>query len=97
MLSSVSVENNVGKQKKSSLKLHHSMDKTCQSPSLNTVTFCALEHTWLTFQLYKVKTQYVQTSNIVDISIKHPISGESTPILKGCMYMFDMVDIPFSY
>ncbi len=36
--------------------------------------------------------------NIVDTSIKHPISGQSTTVVKGCMYiMFDMVDIVFSY
>ncbi len=36
---------------------------------------------------YKVKTQYVQISNIIDTSIKHPISGQSTPMVKGCMDM----------
>ena len=37
--------------------------------------------------------------NIVDISIKHPISGLSTTVVeKGCMYiMFDMGDAVFSY
>ncbi len=34
---------------------------------------------------YKIKTQYVQISNIIDTSIKHPISGQSTPMVKGCM------------
>ena len=28
----------------------------------------------------------------VDTSIKHPISGQSTTVVRGCMYiMFDMV------
>ena len=35
--------------------------------------------------LYKVKTQYVQISNIVDTSIKHPISDQSTTVVKGYM------------
>ena len=30
-------------------------------------------------------------------SIKHQISGLSTTVVKGCMYMFDMVDNTFSY
>ena len=31
-------------------------------------------------------------------SIKHPISGESTTVAKGCMYiMFDIVDTVFNY
>ncbi len=33
--------------------------------------------------LYKVTTQYVQIYNIVDTSIKHQISGQSTSTLKG--------------
>ncbi len=37
---------------------------------------------------YKVKTQYVQVSNIIDTFSKHPISGKSTPLVKGCMYIF---------
>ena len=43
---------------------------------------------------YKVKTQYVQISNILDTSIQHPISGPSTPMVKGRMdiIMFDMVE-----
>ncbi len=36
--------------------------------------------------------------HIVDTSIKHAISGQSTTVVKGCMYiMFDMVDTVFSY
>ena len=47
---------------------------------------------------YKVKTQYVQISNNIDTSIKHAISGQSTPKVKGCMdIMFDMVDTAISY
>ncbi len=35
---------------------------------------------------------------MVDTSIKHQISGQSTTVVKGCMYiMFAMVDTPFSY
>ena len=34
---------------------------------------------------YKVKKQYVQILNIVDTSIKHQISGQSIPTVKGCM------------
>ncbi len=34
---------------------------------------------------YNVKMQYVQISNIIDTSIKHPISITSTPMVKGCM------------
>ena len=34
---------------------------------------------------YKVKTQYVQISNIIDTSFKHPISGQSISLIKGCM------------
>ncbi len=34
----------------------------------------------------------------IDTSIKHQISGQSTSMLKGYMYiMFDMVDTAFSY
>ena len=48
--------------------------------------------------LYKVKMQYVQISNIIDTSIKRPISGQSTLLVKGCMdIMFDMVDTACSY
>ncbi len=41
---------------------------------------------------YKVKTKYVEISNIADTSHKHPNSGQSTPMVKGCMgpHMFDM-------
>ena len=35
--------------------------------------------------LYKVKTQYVQISNIKDTSIKHQIFGQSAPVVNGCM------------
>ena len=35
---------------------------------------------------------------LADTSIKHHISGLSTFILKGCIYiMFDVLDTPFSY
>ena len=34
--------------------------------------------------------------HIVDTFIKHPISSQSTIMVKGCMYiMFDMVDTSF--
>ena len=48
---------------------------------------------------YKVKMQYVQISNIIDTSIKHQISNQSTPMIKGCIHgdMLDMGDNPFSY
>ncbi len=38
--------------------------------------------------------QYVQILNIVDTSIKRAISGQSTPMAKGCTHgqMLDMVD-----
>ena len=36
--------------------------------------------------------------NILDTSIKHQISGKSTTVVKGCMYiMFKMVDTAFIY
>ena len=36
--------------------------------------------------------------NNLDTSIKHSISGQSTPMVKGSMnIMFDMVDTAFSY
>ena len=42
--------------------------------------------------------QYVQISNLIDTSIKHPISGQSAHMVKDCMdRMFDMVDNTFSY
>ncbi len=35
--------------------------------------------------------------NIVDTSIKRQISGQSTTVVKGCMYiMFNVVDTVFS-
>ena len=37
---------------------------------------------------FKVKVQYVQTSNVIDPSIKHPISGQSTPMVKDCMNIY---------
>ena len=49
--------------------------------------------------LYQVKTQYLQILNVIDTSIKHAISGQSTPMAKGWMDMFDMmvhVDTAFS-
>ena len=44
---------------------------------------------------HTVKMQYVQIENIVDTSIKRKISGQSTSMLKGCMYMFDKEDTPY--
>ncbi len=45
---------------------------------------------------HKVKSQYVQIQNIVDISLKRQISDQSTSMLKCCMYiMFYMVSTPF--
>ncbi len=38
-----------------------------------------------TYLPYKVKTQYVQLSNMVDTSIKHPILSQFTTTLNGCM------------
>ncbi len=35
--------------------------------------------------------------NRVDTSNEHPISGQSTAVVKGCMYMFDIVDTTFNY
>ena len=35
---------------------------------------------------FKVKTQYLQIQNIVDTSNKRPISGQSTTVVKGCIY-----------
>ncbi len=46
---------------------------------------------------HKVKTQYLQIQNIImiiDTSIEHQISGQSTSIVKGCM-LFDIVDTLF--
>ena len=44
------------------------------------------------------KRLYVQISNIIDTSIKYPISGQSISMVKGCMDIcFDMVDTVFSY
>ena len=34
---------------------------------------------------YELKTQYLQISNIIDTSIKRPISGQSTPMVKDCV------------
>ena len=57
---------------------------------MSTLTYTVLPH--------KVKTQYVQLSKIIDTSIKSPISGQSTPMLKGCIdHIFDMVDTAFTY
>ncbi len=41
----------------------------------------------------------LETHGDPSTSIKHPISGQSTPVFKGCMdiIMFDMVYTPFSY
>ena len=40
---------------------------------------------------YKVKTQYVQVTNMINTAIKHVISGQSTPMVKCCMViMFDI-------
>ena len=47
---------------------------------------------------YKVKTQYLQILNMIHTSIKHPVSGQSTSMVKECMnIMFDRVDTAFSY
>ena len=48
---------------------------------------------------YKVKTQYVQISNITDTFITYLLPDTlSTSMVKGCMEnMFDMVDTAFSY
>ena len=64
---------------------------------------CFITHARLRTVLpYKVKIQYVQISNRIILPlnpfIKHPISDQSTLIIKGCMdIMFDMVDAAFSY
>ena len=59
---------------------------------------CTFKHVYQSLP-YKVKTWYVQISDILDAFIKHPISGQSTTMVKGCMdiIMFDMVDTAFSY
>ncbi len=36
----------------------------------------------------QAKTQYLQIWNIVDTSIKHPITGQSTTVVKGSMYIW---------
>ena len=42
---------------------------------------------------HQVKTQYLQIFSIIDTSIKRAISGQSTPMVKGCIdIMLDMVD-----
>ena len=41
----------------------------------------------------QVKTQYLQIQNIVDTSIKHPISSQSTTVVKDCMYIWLMWQI----
>ena len=50
---------------------------------------------------HKVKTWlvcwYVLIQNKVDTSIKHQIYGLFTPMVKGCIYTFDIVATPFSY
>ena len=47
---------------------------------------------------YQLKTQYLQILNVVDTSIKRQISGQSTTVVKGCMYItFDTVDTSFRY
>ncbi len=41
---------------------------------------------------------YANIKHNIDTSIKLPISGHSTSMVKGCMdIMFDMVDTVFSY
>ena len=37
---------------------------------------------------YKVKTKYVQISNMIHTSVKLSISGKSTQMVKGCMDTF---------
>ena len=46
-----------------------------------------------TYLPHKVKTQYVQISNIVDTSFKHQIFCQSTSMVKGCMYIC-LIDLP---
>ena len=36
---------------------------------------------------HQIKMQYLQIYNIVDTSIQHPISGQSSSVVKGCMYI----------
>ena len=49
----------------------------------NNTTKCILIYSlYRTILPYKVKMQYVQISSKSDTSIKHPISGQSTPIVK---------------
>ncbi len=44
------------------------------------------------YLLYKGKTQYVQIWNILDTPIKHPILGQSSPMIKVHMdVIFDMI------
>ncbi len=36
---------------------------------------------------HQVKRQCLQILNIIDTSIKYAISGQSTSVVKGCMYI----------
>ncbi len=56
--------------------------------------YTPIEH----YMPYKGKMQYVLISDIINTSIKHAISGQSIPMMKGRMdIMFDMVDTAFSH
>ena len=47
---------------------------------------------------YKATTQYVHISTVIDTSIKHPISDQSTSVVKRLYgHMFNMEDTAFSY
>ncbi len=65
---------------------------SCQDGFIGDGTTCSGWYLGAPTISYKVKRQYVQISNIIDTSIKHPISCQP---VKGCM--FDMVDTALSY
>ena len=58
---------------------------TCEG--YNIATSLQLQKTML---LHQVKMQYQHIQNIVDTSIKHQISGQSTPTVKGCFDICSM-------
>ena len=73
------------KQNRGSLSVWRVTREQGYTPQGNSLRIQGLTHRTLAMLSYKVKTQYVQKSNITDTSMKHPISGQFTLVVKGCM------------
>ena len=75
---------NIARQVKINAQLQCSMEMEIQAVQLTATQILP----------YKVKMQYVQISTLIETSIEHPISGQSTQKVVR-IHMFHMIDTAF--